>query len=181
MAENVDIPIQAGEAPNWGATLLAGLLFGLIAWFYFIAMQPRFKGGVFVTVILGMLVAGQLVILMRELWQLGRTLKSRTQGGGAAVTHPTGARSFAYKVIALILLFGALIYMLCIYVGAIFFLFTYLFFFSRQSLLRSVAMTAGIAALGLCALSYIVSVPLWVGVAPTLIPGFVGGAISPVW
>jgi hypothetical protein len=145
------------------------------------AMQPGFRGGGFIQAVLTLLVAIQgaavLVDCRRALWP--DPVSSPT---GIFMSHEAemGVDPRRFLIIASHLsIMLILVYVVGMYVGLFVFLLGYWRLTGGRTTREALALAALFGALLPFLFSRAVRVPLWTGVVPELVPGVIGGSITP--
>jgi hypothetical protein len=164
-----------------GSVWFALVQFSILVALWLTATEPGFRGGGFIQAVLTLLVAVQATALLsdgrRALWP---DAVAPPTGIFAGHEGEIGVDAVRFVVIASHLTFMlVLVYIVGMYVGLFMFLLGYWRLTGGRRTVPALAL-AGLLGMALPFLfSRAVRVPLWTGVAPELVPGVIGGSITP--
>jgi hypothetical protein len=164
-----------------GAVWFALVQLAILVALWLTAMQPGFRGGGFIQAVLALLVAIQIAAVLvdcrRALWP--ETISSPA---GLLASHEAemGVDARRFVIIAAHLsMMLILVYVAGMYVGLFVFLLGYWRLTGGRPTGAAVALSALFGVLLPFLFSRAVRVPLWTGVVPELVPGVIGGSITP--
>ncbi len=164
------------EAALFGILQLA-VLVGLLL----MVLQPEFKGGIMIAVILAGTVLLQIAALFGDLRIVGRP-ESQPHAPSAPDNETTPFDGLLFmRILLLVVTMLSVCYLMGVYVGFVIFLFSYWWRMARFSLRLSpvLALLVGLALP--IVFGSLVNVTMWPGTMPELIPEYLGGAVSPPW
>lgn len=169
---------------NWPAFRFGNLQLLVLVGLLYVTLQPGFKGGIMIIVI----IAGTLLLQVAALFNdrvTGEQPESNSSSSSAPTPSPPNTtidlpKSYALLRILLMVAFMLIVsFFLGVYAGFIFFLFIYWWRVAGFSpyLFLLVALLVGLSLP--LVFETLVSTEMWPGIIPEIIPGFLGGAISP--
>ncbi len=159
------------KARSWQAVVFGSSQFVVLSVLLLMALQPEFKGGDMIVVILASSMLLQIAALFGDMAMLRQSV---------AEPPSLPARDLAFLRISLMVMVLLIVcYFLGVYAGFVFFLFAYW----RQVALFSPLLSLTLAVLAGLALPIVfgvlVNISMWPGTIAELVPGYLGGAISP--
>jgi hypothetical protein len=164
----------SGAPPIRLTCAIEGLLLAGLVVLLHETLQPNFKGGGFILccVLLAIVFLG--FVFVRDIW----TVWSSRAGRGGTPTVTANWNVIARSLASVIVLFGAMLVL-----GMVVAMPLFAFAILRWHMGLGSARAAGVALLlGIAmpvAFSLAVSMPLWNGLIPEIVPGWIGGAIMP--
>lgn len=165
-----------------GAVWFSFVQLGVILALLLTALQPGFRGGGFIQAVLVLMVLFQTAALVMD----SRGALSADASppppsiAGDDEEEETGVETGPFLLITSHLIFMLIAtYLLGVYVGLFLFLFGYFRLTGGRRTGAALVLAGLFGVLLPFFFSYAVQVPLWTGVVPELIPGFIGGSISP--
>ncbi len=167
---------RSREAGLFGVLQLA-VLAGLLL----MVLHPEFKGGIMITVILAGTVLLQIAASFGDVRSVGQP-ESQPRVPPAPDNEKTPFEGLLFlRTLLMVVTLLSVSYLMGVYVGFVFFLFFYWWRMARFSLRLSLvlALFAGLALP--VVFGSLVRVTMWPGTIPELIPGYLGGAVSPPW
>jgi hypothetical protein len=164
------------EAALFGILQLA-VLVGLLL----MVLQPEFKGGIMIAVILAGTVLLQIAALFGDLRIVGRP-ESQPHAPSAPDNETTPFDGLLFmRILLLVVTMLSVCYLMGVYVGFVIFLFSYWWRMARFSLRFSLVLALLVGLALPIVFGSLVTVTMWPGTMLELIPGYLGGAVSPPW
>jgi hypothetical protein len=166
---------------NREAVLFGIIQLAVLAGLLVMTLQPEFKGGIMIAVILAGTVLLQIAASIGDL-RVVRRPQSQPHAPPAPGDEKTPFDGLLFmRFLLLVVALLSVCYLMGVYVGFVIFLFSYWWRMARFSLRLSpvLALLVGLALP--IVFGSLVNVTMWPGTMPELIPGYLGGAVSPPW
>ena len=164
------------EAVLFGILQLA-VLVGLLS----IVLQPGFKGGNMIIVILAGTVLLQIAASFGDVRIVGRP-ESQPHVPPATDNETTPFEGLLFlRTMVMVVALLSVCYYMGVYAGFVIFLFLYWWRLARFSLRFSLLLAPFVGLALPIVFGSLVNVTMWPGTFPELIPGYLGGAVTPPW
>ena len=161
-----------------GAVWFGAVQFAVILALTATAIQPTFRGGNFLRLLLVFLVVVQAIAIVVDYYRSLHGTKEAQSGAGEDEASPVNGTDFLIVAVQLTsMLF--LVYLAGMYVGLTVFCFLYWRLSTDLSLFRVLSLSIFFGLLFPLLFSQIMTMALWSGVVPELIPGIIGGSFTP--
>jgi hypothetical protein len=166
---------------NREAVLFGILQLAVLAGLLVMALQPEFKGGIMIAVILAGTVLLQIAASIGDVRIVGRP-ESQPHAPPAPGDEKTPFDGLLFmRFLLLVVALLSVCYLMGVYVGFVIFLFFYWWRMARFSLRFSLVLALLVGLALPIVFGSLVNVTMWPGTMPELIPGYLGGAVSPPW
>jgi len=167
---NIKIRPRISQYVYFGLLQLA-----IILTFAIPAFRDDFRGGGFLTALLAILVVTQVICIVRDSMLAGKPASERESVVEPGIDYVKAAAGIITSLMGFLLL----IYLLGMYVGIPIFCFVYWRLALRLSLWKTVFLSLIFGFIAPLSFSWMLSITLWTGVIPEIIPGMLGGSVTP--
>jgi hypothetical protein len=164
---------------NRQAVLFGVLQLMVLAGLLAMTLQPDFKGGNMIVVILAGTMLLQVAVLISDVVFVKQP-DSQPPPPPAPNNVKASSKGFAFlRILLMVMLLLIICYFMGVYAGFVSFLFVYWWRVARFSLFFSIILALLVGLALPVVFGSLVYVTMWPGIIPELIPGYLGGAISP--
>lgn len=164
---------------NWQAVLFGVLQLFVLAGLMMMTLQPDFKGGNMIVVILAGTMLLQVAALISDI-VIVKQPDSQPPSPPAPNNAKASSKGFAFlRIVLMVMLLLIICYFMGVYAGFVSFLFAYWWRVARFSPFFSIILALLVGLALPVVFGSLVYITMWPGIIPELIPGYLGGAISP--